>query len=424
MSEVCAGYMEERDKRKRWEIRRSRGILRELSLLFLLVIMSGGWIIRAGEEKNYLISAVPDTVSETDWTPVPVQPQRRTIRLDGMGIAAGFFRESEDSYYAGPLGTFKKEEGEICVVLDPGHGGRDDGCVRGGVREKELNLSIALQVQEHLQALGYQVLLTRDQDVSQSLGERVQTAREAQADIYVSIHQNSSELSKVNGLEIYYSAQNAGGDSSRLAGLIYGSALQNTGAKARSVFEWEEILVVRESQMPACLIETGFLTNASERRRLTDPSYQERLAEGIAEGIDQYFHPRTLCLTFTEDIQTDKINTALSFLKEQNIKAVFFGTAELADTHPEMLSRIIEEGHQIGIYGTWADYRAVYADADHYLEDLKESYGKIKEAADASPKLFASMEDLGGMQKEAISHDLEEELKIKGMVPYDWTPRL
>ena len=202
--------------------------------------------------------------------------------------------ETEEGYYAGPVGGIVKKPEEITVVLDPGHGGLDNGCARGGVQEKDINLSISLKVQQQLQQMGYQVVMTRNTDEALSLGERIQTAEEARGDIYVSIHQNSSDLYRVNGLEIYYSAQNAQADSKRLAELIHKDVLLDTGVKARSIFEWENIRVIREVSMPSCLIETGFLTNGAERRKLADPSYQQSLANGIAKGIDQYFNPEVL----------------------------------------------------------------------------------------------------------------------------------
>lgn len=207
---------------------------------------------------------------------------------ENLGLIGGQYR-----YYAGPSAGFVKEPADILVALDPGHGGADDGCVRGGVSEKAVNLSIALEVQKRLQEMGYQVILTRDSDQALTLNRRVRAAKRAHADIYVSIHQNSSELSRVNGIELYYSSAHAGDDSRRLSEMIHGSAIQNTGAKARSIFEWEEFYVIREAAMPACLIETGFLTNSAERSRLKTSDYQEKIADGIAAGIDQYFRPQT-----------------------------------------------------------------------------------------------------------------------------------
>lgn len=224
-----------------------------------------------------------EAVSVPELRQIPVQAEGV---IAGSGLLGGHY-----TYYAGPTESIIKEPGEIRIALDPGHGGTDDGCVRRGVLEKDLNLSIAEGVKERLEAMGYQVLLTRDSDCACSLKERVKTAKAAHADIYVSIHQNSSEISRVNGMELYYSVQNAGADSRRLAELIQNHAVQDTGAYARAIFEWEELYVIRESAMPSCLIETGFLTNASERNRLKSPEYREKIADGIASGIDRYFRP-------------------------------------------------------------------------------------------------------------------------------------
>ena len=233
--------------------------------------------------ETVVIQETVEPMPELRRTPVPAEG-----KITGSGLLGGHY-----IYYAGPTKSVVKEPEEIRIALDPGHGGMDDGCVKGGVLEKELNLSIAEGVQERLEAMGYQVILTRDSDHALSLKDRVKTAKELHADIYISIHQNSSELSRVNGMELYYSAQNAGVDSRRLAELIQTHAVQDTGANARAVFEWEELYVIRESRMPSCLIETGYLTNAKERNRLKTPEYQNRIAEGIASGIDRYFRPES-----------------------------------------------------------------------------------------------------------------------------------
>ena len=244
----------------------------------------------AGYRNRSATSAVMETEMEQesagpDFKLLPVQTKGM---CSGSELLGGHY-----IYYAGPTESAVKEPEAIRIALDPGHGGVDDGCVKGGVLEKELNLSIAVGVKERLEAMGYQVVLTRDSDCALSLRERVKLAKEAHADIYVSIHQNSSELSGVNGMELYYSVQNAGDDSRRLAELIQNHAVKDTGASARAIFEWEELYVVRESAMPSCLIETGFLTNSRERNRLKTSEYQSRIAEGIATGIDRYFRPES-----------------------------------------------------------------------------------------------------------------------------------
>ncbi len=424
MAETCAGYMGKITGKKRWGTKKTLGILREISLLLFVVLAVSLWQKDAAKGGNYVLPAVPDAVSELSGPEETPIPRNWSLQAVDMPVDSWLSEKEKTSYYAGPFGTLRKEPEEILVVLDPGHGGKDDGCTRGKVREKEVNLAISLKVQRQLQALGYQVLLTRDTDRALTLKERVETAEEAQADIFVSIHQNSSELSKVYGMELYYSAQNAETDSARLGDLVWQSALESSGAKARSIFEWEEFHVVRESRMPACLIETGFLTNASERRKLADPGYQEKLAEGIAKGIDQYFQPRTLTLAFGEHVKEEDLNEALNLLKRQNIRAMFFGADKAADACPEVLRRLTEEGHGIGICGSFADYQGVYENVEDYLKDLKESFEKIQAATGKAPELFASSEEMEGMQDSKVSEELLQNLEEKGIVVYDRTPCL
>lgn len=256
------------------------------TLLIAFLVAAGCYVVLTGGRTSGLSESNMEQPAGEGTLPARALPVLAEPVDERLGLIGGQYR-----YYAGPSAGLVKEPAEILVALDPGHGGADDGCVRGGVYEKALNLSISLEVQKRLQEMGYQVVLTRDSDQALTLGQRVRAAERAHADIYVSIHQNSSELSKVNGIELYYSAAHAGEDSRRLSELIHGSAIQNTGAKARSVFEWEELYVIREAAMPACLIEAGFLTNSAERSRLKTSDYQEKIAEGIADGIDRYFRP-------------------------------------------------------------------------------------------------------------------------------------
>ncbi len=283
-------YIRRYCRRRRWRRYVSGRLMSGLVLLFLLMVTAACCYAVVSCYSRSLMPEVSEIIMEqADAVSVP---NVRQIPLQAEYVMAGFaFTGGYDSYYAGPTEGVVKEPEEIRIALDPGHGGVDDGCVKGGILEKDLNLSIAIGVKERLEEMGYQVILTRDSDCGLSLKERVKLAKKAHADIYVSIHQNSSELSNVNGIELYYSAQNAGDDSRRLAERIQEQAIQDTGANARSIFEWEELYVIRESAMPSCLIETGFLTNAKERGRLKTSEYQGRIADGIVAGIDQYFNP-------------------------------------------------------------------------------------------------------------------------------------
>ena len=263
----------------KWSIRRVEIVAAGVVLVLLLVWMGSAavWSGRGdamGEkrrEEEVLRGQIPN-------------------RMDlARGLLGG--TEKEYRYYTGRERGVEREPGEIVVAIDPGHGGADDGCVRRGVKEKDVNLEIAKKVQSKLLGMGYQAVLVREDDEFMTLSKRVKAAKRVHADVYVSIHQNSSDISKAKGVEAYYSGQFAKEDSQRLAELLHEQVLLATGANKRSIYEWEEFHVIRESVMPSCLIETGFLTNVSERQRLADDSYQEKIADGIASGIDLYFQP-------------------------------------------------------------------------------------------------------------------------------------
>ena len=176
------------------------------------------------------------------------------------------------------------------IVLDPGHGGRDGGCVCGGVLEKDINLKIAQRTALLLQEQGYQVVLTREDDEWIDKAERVESANERKAAVYVSIHQNSCELADVSGIETWYGENDLTESSQKLAQLIEKAVVRATDANERELVADDELCVVNRSRMPSCLIETGFLSNKEERKKLCSDEYQEKIASGIAEGIVSYLN--------------------------------------------------------------------------------------------------------------------------------------
>lgn len=176
------------------------------------------------------------------------------------------------------------------VAIDPGHGGADDGCYREGVSEARVNLELAGKLCEKLEALGFEVVMLReDNETLPSLEDRVTQAAKAGADIFVSIHQNAYDgtESGVSGIETWYCDSLS--DSGRLARLIHDGAVEKSGAVDRGIQETDELYVVRNASMPACLIETAFLSDPGERASITSSDYQDRLAEGMAEGIMAFF---------------------------------------------------------------------------------------------------------------------------------------
>jgi N-acetylmuramoyl-L-alanine amidase len=175
--------------------------------------------------------------------------------------------------------------GRVVVVVDPGHGGGDVGAVGiGGMQEADIVMDISRQVAALLEQQGVQAVLTRQDDREIELEPRVQMAERVNANLFVSIHANSIDMTRpdVNGIETYYYAS---GD--RLARTIHNSLLQATGARDRRVRQ-ARFYVLRKTSMPAVLVEVGFVTGAEDASRLANSSYRQRLAEGIARGILQY----------------------------------------------------------------------------------------------------------------------------------------
>lgn len=181
------------------------------------------------------------------------------------------------------------------IVVDAGHGGKDTGTMskQDAYVEKELTLQMAAYLCDCLHQLGYKTVMTRSQDVFVELDERAHFANQREADLFVSVHCNHSVNREAAGVEVYYYKENKPTPSARiqasklLGGEVLRKILGHTGAASRGLKQ-QNFAVIRETKMPAILIETGFLSNPQERTRLRDPHYQRALAWGIARGIDSY----------------------------------------------------------------------------------------------------------------------------------------
>jgi N-acetylmuramoyl-L-alanine amidase len=213
------------------------------------------------------------------------------------------------------------------VVIDPGHGGKDPGAQGSNLREKEVVLDIAKRLKPLLEEAGFKVIMTRDTDEFISLQERTEIASKTNADIFLSVHANSNPVKKTEGMETYYvksankrdldeeqrqknekiflralgakdspAMRDIVGDmmyhfkvseSARLARLIVErgtkhSDTPNRGARTCRFF------VVRNTLIPAVLVEVGYLTNRREEKRLSSSAYRQKVAEAIAHSVIGY----------------------------------------------------------------------------------------------------------------------------------------
>ena len=322
--------------------------------------------------------------------------------------------------------VLEESEPKIPVIaIDPGHGGDDEGCSRGDVYEKEMNLAIAYRLATKLQEMGFDVVMTREDDETPlSLEERVQIAEDSGGDIYISIHQNACEEqeSSVQGIETWYCGRTEG--SRRLAQLVHKGALEKSGARERELSETDDLYVIRECSMPACLIETSFLSNSEERNRICDPIYQDKLAAGIAEGIYYYFYPKTMYLTFDDGPSEENTAAVLDILKKHNIKATFFVVGENVRSHPEVARRIVEEGHTIGIHCNRHEYDELYESVDSYLTDFQEAYNAVYEVTGVEAKLFRFPGGSINSYNKDVYEDIIAEMTERGFLYFDWNGSL
>lgn len=173
----------------------------------------------------------------------------------------------------------------LVVMLDPGHGGRDPGAVGiGSIKEKDINLSIAQRVASRLEQNGIRVIMTRSDDREIDLSPRVQMAERSNVDLFVSIHANAISMSRpdVNGLETYYYSSGL-----NLARAIHSSVLRNTNMRDRGVRQ-ANFYVIKNTSMPAVLVETGFVTGREDAARFNNPTARNQIADAIADGILTY----------------------------------------------------------------------------------------------------------------------------------------
>jgi N-acetylmuramoyl-L-alanine amidase len=183
---------------------------------------------------------------------------------------------------------------QILITIDAGHGGEDFGAHSSTMpiyHEKNLNLSVAKMLQHFLKEQGYSTMMTRMTDDFISLDRRAEFANNQNSTLFVSMHFNSAPSKEADGIEVFYyrSQQDPRRTelSKELAQSVLDQVIDQTGAKSRGV-KHGNLAVIRQTTMPAVLVEGGFLTNDEETQRIKDPSYLKKLAWGVSLGIQDY----------------------------------------------------------------------------------------------------------------------------------------
>jgi N-acetylmuramoyl-L-alanine amidase len=169
------------------------------------------------------------------------------------------------------------------VVIDPGHGGHDNGGQWGRVYEKHLALDTSVRLENHLKKMGYQTVLTRRSDYFITLPQRVSIANRYRNAIFVSVHFNYTWKEHVSGLETFYYTR----EGQRLASYVQNSLVRQTRTVDRSA-KFARFYVIRNCKLPSILVEGGFVSNERERNRMKSAYFRDAIARGIAEGIQRY----------------------------------------------------------------------------------------------------------------------------------------
>ena len=183
------------------------------------------------------------------------------------------------------FGNSKKKAVDKVIVIDPGHGGVDCGATRAGIKESDITLDVSQRLVSLLKEKGYKVYITRDDDSTLSLQDRVDFAEGKDEDIFISVHVNSSESSAPSGVETHYYHE-----YSKDLGICVQEAMAKyiTESPNRGLIK-SKFYVINHTTKPAILVEIGFISNDKERMELVSDDRKQRTAKAIAEGVINYF---------------------------------------------------------------------------------------------------------------------------------------
>ncbi|NLY19985.1 MAG: AMIN domain-containing protein [Tissierellia bacterium] len=239
-------------------------------------------IVKSGDDLILVLSSYEEIISSTILDPGDIESLGESILIPDFSKPNIIEREKKKV----------SNISELVVVVDAGHGGKQPGTSKGDYLEKEFNLDVALKLERKLKNLGFTVKMIRTGDNSVDNFERANIANESMADMYVSIHANSALNPDASGIEVLYYPNDTGAikyeDQSPFAKSILDGVVRSTGAKNRGIIKRPDLIVLKNTQMSAALVECGFISNEAELDKLKSDAYQDLIAEGIANGIRNY----------------------------------------------------------------------------------------------------------------------------------------
>lgn len=184
----------------------------------------------------------------------------------------------------------------ITICIDPGHGGKDGGAIYDGYVEKDINLEISLKLKKVLEEEGYEVVLTRDKDYhlpkdleytkAGDLNERIKIINESNAFMLISIHANKYSSPIVHGAQVFYKSTSR--ESMVLAALIQKNivnSFENNNRVSKSI---DTIYLLNAIDIPAVIVESGFMSNPNDLKNITNDEFQEEFSKVISKSINEY----------------------------------------------------------------------------------------------------------------------------------------
>lgn len=209
---------------------------------------------------------------------------------------------SAAKYLKSSVSSDKVKTNDNIVVIDCGHGGDDPGKVGvNGVLEKDINLTVGKMVRERLKKKGYEVVMTREKDEMfggegsgnkkvKDMKARVALINKTKPALAISIHQNSYHEANVSGAQVFYYSHSVDGEN--VAKIMQEALLSVNPDNKREAKSNDSYYLLKRTEVPAIIVECGFLSNPAEAELLSDEEYQKKIADAITEGAEKYLESK------------------------------------------------------------------------------------------------------------------------------------